>query len=466
MANFSFGRYAAPTPTSYHAALAQLLERRFPELWAQFSARDARAAAAEEMGLELARRAEPLELRRAPELYEAAGEISAAMGLEAPLTLYRAEAPAGLARNAALYFEPEHAHVVFEGDALETLRDGEIWHVVGHELAHHRLWTHEGGRLWTAHRMLRWAAADPEASDAFAASARLEKLHTELYADRYGLWASGDLERSLSAHVKIAVGQLDASGADYLAQSEAALAERAAAAEPPDAPPDEAPLRAALLAAWAREPAAAEARARSLIEGEPPLERLDLLGQERLADVTAWMIDAFLVEPWRGRPLVRAHAARFSPIFAETESVEAAAAALDDADGRVDLLDDIGGAGLAGPDMDGLRRAIAGAHPSVRRYLAYLLLDFATVDPQVEDVLLAAALQFAADFSLSTAFRAVAASELKITKSKLVDLEKNAVDILRRAEIAFGHEQSGDQPSSRGGGRGPSSRFHAAEAIR
>lgn len=418
MPNFSFGRYAAPAPTPYHLSIGHLLERRHPKLWAKFESREMRAAAAEEMGLELARRAEPIGLLARPELYEACGEISGAMGLEAPITLYQADAPSGVKRNAALYFEPDHAHVVFEGDLLDVFEAAEIWYVIGHELAHHRLWTAEGGRMWTAHRFLRWAAGERGASEPFKTSARLEKLYTEIFADRYGLWASGDLDAALSAHVKIVAGDADASGGGYLALAEETLAARAASVGgDDDGPPPEPLLRAALLAAWAREPGSAEGRARALIEDAAPLDRLDLLAQERLADITHWMLYEFLDEPWRGRDLVRAHAAQISETLVDALAQPRAEAA---------------------GDIDGLRQAISSAHPSIRRYLSYLLLDFATIDPQVEEMMLAAALQFSGDFGLGAAFKAVAGQELKITKTKLSELEKSAGDILTRAELLLG----------------------------
>lgn len=441
MADFSFDRHPAPGATSYHLAIGHLLERRFPELWERFDGEEARRAATAEIGVELGKRAAPIGLMDAPRLYEAAGEISRAMGLDAPLTFYRGAPPAGLKRNAAMYFDPEHAHVVLEGDLLDALEAGELWHVVGHELAHHRLWTVEGGRIWTAHRLLAYAAGERGSAPAFVESLRLDKLYTELFADRYGLWASGDLESSLRAHVKIAAGQDEASGAAYLADAEAALeAHREARA---DAPPPEPYLRAALMAAWAQEPAGAEARTRQLVEAEPPLDRLDLLAQERLGDVTAWMLYEFLGEPWRSRELIRGHAAEFSEALGEALAAPRATAE-------------------AGPDLDGLRAAITGAHASVRRYFAYVLLDFATVDPQIEEMALAAALQFAHDFGLATPFRGVAAQELKITKTKLADLEKNADEIIARAELLFG-----DPSAFMGGGGGAASGGEkVAEAAR
>ncbi|MEL6318286.1 MAG: hypothetical protein AAFR16_11695 [Pseudomonadota bacterium] len=437
MAELAFDRYVAPRATAYHRSLANLLERREPELWRWFASEPVTEEAAETLRLELLKRTYRLDRAAHAPLYAVADEIAAAMDFSAPVALYQSEGAAG--RNAALYFEAGCAHVVFEGDALRALDAGELRFVFGHELAHHQLWTAEQGRFWTAYRLLRWAAGQPSAAPAFAESARLERLYTELFADRFGLWAVGDLEPALTAQVKLAHGGAEASGAAYLAQAEEALQQQEAAskggapvrAEGRSHP--EAYLRAVLMAAWSHDPAAADGRARGLLEGGAPLEGLDLLGQEHVADLTFWLLFEFLTEPWASQPLIRAHA---------HEIYDA-------------LADRLGAPRHEDRDLDKLRGAIAASHPDIRRYFAYLLLDFASVDPQLEDVMLAAALRFAEDFGLSEVLKAVAAQELKTTKAKLADLEKNAVHILTKAELALGVHDHADAPPSSGlGGAG------------
>ncbi|MEL6978807.1 MAG: hypothetical protein AAGM38_09035 [Pseudomonadota bacterium] len=413
MADLAYDRYVAPRPTAYHKTLTAYLERREPDLWRWFASDPVAEDAAETLRLELLKNTYRLDRGAHAGLYAEADDIAGAMALGAPVTLYQAESDRG--RNAALYFEPGGAHLVFEGDALTALDPAELRFVLGHELAHHRLWTEEGGRFWTAYRLLRWATAQPNVAPAFAETARLERLYTEVFADRYGLWAIGDLEPALAAHVKLAHDAAEASGAAYLSQAEEALAQNGGGRSEGRSHPENY-LRAVLMAAWAHDPAAAEGRARALIEGAAPLEALDLLAQEHVNDLSLWMLMEFLTEPWASRPLIRAHAHEVAG----------------------ELGDRLGEPKHQGRDIDKLRGAIATLHGSVKRYLAYLLLDFSTVDPQLEDVMLAAALRFAEDFGLTEALRAVASQELKTTKAKLTDLERNAVRILSKAELSLG----------------------------
>ncbi|MEL6318043.1 MAG: M48 family metalloprotease, partial [Pseudomonadota bacterium] len=447
MSDPAFDRYRSPAVTAYHRTLAHLLERREPDHWRWFDHHAQSEDAGKALRLELLKRTYRLDRDTHGALYAQADRIAEAMALDAPVTLYQADSDmaaavgaarrgdglgarvmgaGALERNAALFFEPDRAHIVFSGDMVEALDAAEMAFVLGHELAHHKLWRIDEHRHRVAERLLAWSCAQPAAAPAYLESERLERLYTEVYADRYGLWAVGDVEAALRALLKAGFGLADVSGAAYLAQAEEALAaagqteaaqgaaEEAAGSAAATHP--ESHLRAALLAAWAHDPAAADARARALLEGAVTIERLDLLGQERVADLTHWMLYEFLADPWRGRDLIRAHARALSP----------------------ELADALDAPRAEREDIDRLRGAIQSSHPSVKNYLAYMLLDFVTVDPEIDDVMLAAALVFVSDFGLTADFKAVATRELKTTKTKLADIEKNAVTILTKAEIAHG----------------------------
>ncbi|MBX2854647.1 MAG: M48 family metalloprotease [Rhodobacteraceae bacterium] len=421
-ADLAFTRYAPPPPTSYHVALANWLERREPTLWRRFASAEARTEAADGLRLEILKSSYRLDPETHAGPYAMAQEIAEAMALTAPVLLYQAErgrlSLGG--RNAALFFEPDAAHIVFSGDALTALDDAERRFVIGHELAHHLLWSLEDGRFWTSARLLDAASHAPGRADSWAETARLEKLYTEVYADRFGLWAIGDLDPALSGQLKLATGLNDVSAAAFLAQAEEALAGGAAKGEGGGAEGETHPetfIRAALLAEWAHDPTSAEARARALIQGSAPLQRLDILAQEHVAALTRWLLSEFITHPWTTREPIMSQARALSPDIAET----LLAPRIDSEEG----------------DIDALRSAVSSSHPTIKEYFAYLMLDFTAADHQLSDVMLAAALIFAEDFGLSNELKNVAAKELKTTKTKLAELERNAVAILARAELSL-----------------------------
>ena len=432
-ADLAFTRYAKPAPTPYLKTLSSALERREPAFWARFMSEDSRREAADTLRLELLKSAYRLDVDTHAEHCAAAAEIAQAMSITAPTVLYQAEHGrfAASGRNAQLFYEPDVVHVVFSGDALATLTPAELQFVLGHEMAHHHLWSLDGGRYWAASRFLEWAASEPGRAECWVETARLARLHTELFADRFGLWAVGDLDPALSAQIKLATGLDEVSGAAYLAQAEEALLAQETTGEETRMEGESHPegyLRAVLLAAWAHEPASAETRARSLIHGSMPLQRLDILAQEHVSEITAWLLAEFLVEPWRNREAIRAHARAISPTLAD---------ALERPQVEVD------------GESDRLRAAVVASHSTVREYFAYLLLDFATVDQRLDDVMLAVALVFAEDFGLSDQFRAIASRELKTSRTKLADIERNADALITRAALSLSRPDDVDSGPSR-----------------
>jgi hypothetical protein len=58
-------------------------------------------------------------------------------------------------------------------------------------------------------------------------------------------------------------------------------------------------------------------------------------------------------------------------------------------------------------------------HTSVKDYLGYLLLDFALLDPSLEEIPFGWAFQFSEDISLKEAFNSIVKKEMKYSDKKL-----------------------------------------------
>jgi len=72
--------------------------------------------------------------------------------------------------------------------------------------------------------------------------------------------------------------------------------------------------------------------------------------------------------------------------------------------------------------------------PKLCEYLGYVLLDFATVDPELDDMPLAAALAFAQQLEMDPSFEKLAAKELKMKVRDVRKLKEQAAEMLVRAE--------------------------------
>lgn len=340
-----------------------------------------------------------LEAAAHPEVFEPARRAAAALGLDLPISIFQAEGRAEA--NAGLVFVPSELLLVLSGNLVTLLDPEELTAVFGHELAHHRLWTEAGGTYLTADRLLHAAADDPAGAASHDETARRYRLATELYADRGAFLAAAapgaavtDAARlaiAVAGLVKVATGLAQVSGEAYLRQ-----AEQVVAGTPEPSAGDTHPenfIRATALAQWAS--GADTTAAWELIGGVLDIDRLDLPGQIRLDAITQAMIGELLQADWFRTDAVLGHAGQFSngPTTAPTIHF-----------GATDAAD------LA---------------PATRHYLACVLLDFATVDPDLDDEALIEVFACAVRLGLQ--------EELALLATDVLKLNPNAVATLWRA---------------------------------
>jgi hypothetical protein len=256
--------------------------------------------------------------------------------------------------------------------------------VLGHELSHHRLWQDGAAELATVDRMLWAAAVDSDALPSHAESARRFRLHVEITADRGGLVATDDLIATVEALVSVSSGLANVSGASYLAQAAEVLAT-------PERDPSGAGLhpelyvRARALELWATasDTADAEHEIAGLLRTGDGLDAMDLLDQHRLTDLTRRLVAQTLRPPVLRTDAALGHARLFGTVPA------------DDPDEALDV-------------------ACAALPRPLQDYLAAVLLDLATCDPDLDEVALARTLLVADQAGLAPAYESLAAKELGI----------------------------------------------------
>ncbi len=211
--------------------------------------------------------------------------------------------------------------------------------------------------------------------------------------------------------IKIETGLRDVSAAAYLAQAEELLA--GAAAESDEVTHPEMFIRAKAVAAWHEDPDSADQLIRPLIEGPWQMSDLDLIRQARLTRYTEQFLRRFLRPAWLRTPVVLGHARRFFPDF-EWDAQKAT-----EDDSMLPLAD--------AKQWD----------ERLRNYLCYLLLDFCTTDPELEDAPLAAAFLFADQHQLSEDFEDTAQKELRIGKRHFRRIRRQAHEVVMAAEEEF-----------------------------
>jgi Zn-dependent protease with chaperone function len=345
----------SPVQMPYHHRIVAHLQAKEPGLWRWFASTQKRLEQADAVRLDLLKSTYRLEPQTQPMLYDLANAVREGIGLTCGVTLYQAQA--GNALNAALAYLPGEAHVILSGPLAEVLIEGELRAVLAHELAHFLLYEKSEGEYLIASDLLRALSADPAAGPAALESARLFGLWTEIYADRWAHHICHDLTAAVAALIKTTTGICRVSAESYLKQADEIFAKASPATEGISHP--EPYVRARALRLWAEQGDAAHGEVERMIEGGLNLNRLDLLGQARAADLTRLFLQSLLSPRSYQTEMALAHAKRFFADF------------------------------IIQPELKNeafLKSELDRGDSSLRDYFCYLMLDFATVDRDLGDV--------------------------------------------------------------------------------
>lgn len=392
--------FPLPDPLPYHREVVALLKETEPELWLWASSAEVRAEAAEEARRALLKANYRFDRAGHADLVDRAEKVAVRLGIAEPVTMYQAAGGGG--SNAMLCHLPGEAHIVFFGPILSVLKGAEIDSVIAHELAHHRLWQTNNWEFRNAERLLFAAANDSRAAASHAQSARRFALYTEIYADRGALAGSEDLEGTVAALLKTETGLPEVSVAGYFRQAEEIFARGETTTEGVQHP--ETFIRVHALKLWAEKDPTLEGWLSEAIEGIQRLDELDLVGQHRVSLLTRRLLEQLLRPAWFQTPAVLAHACSFFADFSPARSTD-----------------------------DSVWASLSSQDAATREYLCYLLLDFAVIDPELENIPLAAALERSRQLGIAEQFEKLLLKELEIGKRALNKLKKEADGILERA---------------------------------
>ena len=99
---------------------------RTPRVWDWFASNKVRDEQADAVRFDLLKNTYRIERTADPQLYVVADDVARALSLDAPITIYQSQNPAGL--NAALAYIPGEAHIVFSGPLKARLNEQELRH--------------------------------------------------------------------------------------------------------------------------------------------------------------------------------------------------------------------------------------------------------------------------------------------------------------------------------------------------
>lgn len=378
-------------PQVYHMDVVSHLKANEPEVWAWATSISVLEQHVRDTRSMLLRETYRLTAESHPKAYAAAYLVLQRLQIDAPIILYQA---GDGAMNATLFFLPVEVHVVLHGPVLDRLGESELIALLGHEIAHFKLWSSHEGQFYTVERILNHTLADPSAARSHAETARLFGLHTELYADRGAAVAAQSALPAISALVKVQTGLFNVDPASYLRQARELEAADAVVSQGASHP--ETYLRAQAVDKWWRGEADFPQWLRKRLHGPLSVDRLDLSDQVTLTAITRRFISLFMQpEFMRGERSVTQARAYF-PDW----GIDEPRATLDE----------------FGPErVDG----------SVLEYLNFVMLDLALADPEVREPALLEAARMARDLG--------SLDVLLATLKRDVGLGKREIDKIMRS---------------------------------
>jgi len=406
-------------------------------------------------------------------LYEKIDLAREKLGLgELPVTAYQAQNANDPELNASIVYLHREAHLVFSGPILQRLNEAELLAVIAHELTHIRLYTLLDGDLEVADRIITAIANNYNSEPPYYETARLFRLYTEIFCDRGAYAVLGDAGPVITSLVKLATGLSEVNAESYIQQADEVFSAQPGTQSVMPTHPENF-IRARALRLWHEEQGVAKAPAAigdvattgiegvrdvaapgvegarnvavpgaegvrvvetgpgaeetivRMIEGSPELDRLDLFSQRRLNELTALFLQEYLRPKWIQSALVMGLAREYFP-----EGFEAGrgtgvgrGAGMERGPGGAG-----GWGGLAEGDRERLIDLITGAHPSIRDYFAYVLLDFVLADPSLEEMPAGRAFEFAGEMQLTAAYDPIYKKELQLSDKKWQQHKQKVLD--------------------------------------
>lgn len=383
-------------PFSYQIKLRDHFKQK-PKLWDWFHDDKNRETQFEEWKKNLLKDSYRLTPESHPELYATLNEIKEKMEIPIPVILYQEQL--SYQNNVGIMFQQDEAHIIISGNILKVLDHDELKAVLCHELYHYYLFEIEQKDYEITDRIITSISNDERSTDIYLTSGKLFKLYTELYCDRGAYNVMQSVDPVISSLVKLNTGIDKVNVASYLTQADEILKSEE---ETKKSSHPETFIRAKALELWSKKTEGYEETIDKFIQPKIEYEKLNIFSQEELQKLTSQLIKIILKPNWNKSDRANNLAKSYFPNLNFAENV----------------------------DTEEVFDSILLVGDSTKKYLSYILLDFALVDPDQGNIPLGYALEIAEQAGMVNTFKTVIKKEIKLTERKFRDLKEDALTSL------------------------------------
>lgn len=394
----------ALAPFEYHTLVRDHFKSR-SKTWNWFSADELMEKQIEDLKSSLLKNTYRLDKETHPKLYATAAEVCSILGLDAEVTLYQEHNSVQL--NAGISSIGKEAHVVLSGNLIALLTEEEMKALLAHELSHYLFNKLENGDFEISQRIILALANDTRSDDSVIETARIFQLYLELFCDAGALTVCGDHKVVIQTLVKLNTGLTTVNADSYLKQANEIVSTDSDATSRISHP--ESYIRSIALQLRHTEDKEYAAKIEAMISGELDLNKLDIFKQSTMADMTHRLLQLIVKPKWMASSGVLNLATQyFQDFYRDAEQVS----------------------------LKEVAEEIAKTRDSVKNYICYILLDFAKVDPDLENAPLAYTLELSELLGIGTEHEKLLRKELKLTVREFKLLQEQAMAELQQVKEA------------------------------
>lgn len=293
--------------------------------------------------------------------------------------------------NAGIVVFENECFLIFSGNIIDIMSPEELETVIAHELAHCLFYKLENGQMEIADTIINAIGNNFNSEPVYLETARRFKLYTEIFCDRIALEVSSNQNAMVSGLLKITTHTQNLDVSEYLKQIDEILTLEPNSKTNQNTHP-EIYIRAKAINLWYKKEEKASEIIDKLVDNHPHLDKLDLLQQKRLNELTFVIIHLLLKPNWMKTTLTLSHAKQFKSDFVQDKSAVI----------NQELIEQV-----------------LSWHDSVHEYLCYVLFDFCKVDSVIEIPAIGWCLQFSEDLQMKDIFKKIITRELKLSAKRL-----------------------------------------------